>query len=155
MGILTEEMKRAVPAIQLCFVATVSPDGKPNLSAKGSLCVWDDDHLVFADIASPQTMKNIASNPHVEINTVDQIGRRGFRFKGIAEILREGEVFSFVLNDIHRREGPNVPINAAVKVRVMDAQPLLSPAYFLNPGITEGEVRAVWMKRYGYERART
>jgi hypothetical protein len=28
MGILTEEMKRAVPAIRLCFVATVSPDGK-------------------------------------------------------------------------------------------------------------------------------
>lgn len=42
MGILTEEMKRAVPAIRLCFVATVTSDGKPNVSAKGSLCVWDD-----------------------------------------------------------------------------------------------------------------
>jgi hypothetical protein len=38
MGILTPEMKEAVPRIRLSFVATVSPDGKPNLSAKGSLC---------------------------------------------------------------------------------------------------------------------
>lgn len=153
MGILTQEMKDAVPRIRLCFVATVSPDGKPNLSAKGSLCVWDDDHLLFADIASPQTMRNLETNPHVEINTVDQIGRRGFRFKGIAEILRAGETFDFLANDIHTREGPDVPVYAAVKVRVVEARPLVSPAYFLKKGITEAEVRTVWMARYGYRLA--
>jgi predicted pyridoxine 5'-phosphate oxidase superfamily flavin-nucleotide-binding protein len=153
MGILTSEMKEAVPLIRLAFVATVSPDGKPNLSAKGSLCVWDDDHLLFADIASPQTMKNLESNPHVEINTVDQIGRRGFRFKGVAEVYREGEVFDFLANDIHTREGPDVPVHAAVKVRVLEARPLLSPAYFIRRGVTEAKVRKVWMGRYGYRLA--
>jgi hypothetical protein len=34
MGILTEDMKNAIPAIRLCFVATVSPEGKPNLPPK-------------------------------------------------------------------------------------------------------------------------
>jgi uncharacterized protein len=150
MGILTEEMKQAIPAIRLSFVATVSPEGKPNLSAKGSLCVWDDDHLLFADIASPQTMENLSSNPYVEINTVDQISRRGFRFKGVAEILREGEVFTFLAEDIHAREGAGVPVHAAVKVRVLDARPLVSPAYFIAKGITEAEVRAAWRARYGY-----
>jgi predicted pyridoxine 5'-phosphate oxidase superfamily flavin-nucleotide-binding protein len=153
MGISTDEMKNAIAAIRLCFVATVSPDGKPNLSAKGSLCVWDDDHLLFADIASPQTMKNLETNPYVEINTVDQIGRRGFRFKGTAEILYSGEVFTFLVNDIHAREGTGVPVNAAVKVRVSEARPLLSPAYFLIEGVTEAQVRSVWMGRYGYRLA--
>jgi len=151
MGILTKEMKEAIPAIRLCFVATVSADGKPNLSAKGSLCVWDDDHLVFADIASPQTMKNLETNPYVEINTVDQIGRRGFRFKGTAEIFRTGAVFDSLVNDIHTREGTGVPVKAAVKVRVSEARPLLSPAYFLTDGVTEAQVRTVWMGRYGYQ----
>ena len=32
MGILTDEMKRAVTELQLCYAATVTPDGKPNLS---------------------------------------------------------------------------------------------------------------------------
>ena len=155
MGILTPQMKEAVPRIRLAFVATVSPDGRPNLSAKGSLCVWDDDHLLFADIASPQTMKNLASSRHVEINTVDQIGRRGFRFNGVPEVLREGAIFDFLVNDIHAREGPDVPVHAVVKVRVLEARPLLSPAYFIKRGITETEVREVWMARYGYSFSNT
>ena len=66
---------------------------------------------------------------------------------------REGEVFDFLANDIHTREGQDVPVHAAVKVRVLEARPLLSPAYFIRRGVTEGEVRKVWMGRYGYRLA--
>ena len=53
---LTDEMKEMVERLRLCYVATVTPDGKPNLSPKGSLKVWDDETVVFADIASPGTI---------------------------------------------------------------------------------------------------
>ena len=53
MGILTQEIKEFVKQAKLGFVATVCPDGTPNLSPKGTTTVWDDDHLVFADIHSP------------------------------------------------------------------------------------------------------
>ena len=65
---LTLEMKEMVERLRLCYVATVTPDGKPNLSPKGSLKVWDDETVVFADIASPGTMRNLRSNPFIEIN---------------------------------------------------------------------------------------
>jgi hypothetical protein len=52
MGILTEEMKRVVAQRQLCYTATVTPDGKPNLSPKGSITVLSDDELGLADLAS-------------------------------------------------------------------------------------------------------
>jgi len=42
MGILTEEMKRVVAQQQLCYAATVTPDGKPNLSPNGSITVLSD-----------------------------------------------------------------------------------------------------------------
>src|SRR5690349_23715411 len=58
MGILTEEMRRVVTEIQLCYAATVTPDGKPNLSPKGSITVLRDDELGFADLASPGTIEN-------------------------------------------------------------------------------------------------
>lgn len=151
MGILTPQMKAAVDDIRLCFVATCSPDGSPNLSPKGSLAVWDDDHLAFADIASPQTMKNLKDNPKLEINTVDQISRRGFRFKGIAEIVERGPVFDHVANDVWNREGKDVPIRAVVKVRVIAASEVVSPAYWLKKGITVEEVRRVWAARFGYQ----
>src|ERR687888_169400 len=90
MGALSEEMKRVVLEQKLGFVATVCSDGTPNLSPKGTTTVWDDDHLVFADIRSPHTVANLRQNPHVEINVVDPIVRKGWRFKGRAELLEDG-----------------------------------------------------------------
>ena len=56
---LSEDMKRVIREQRLGFVATVSSDGTPNLSPKGTLAVWDDTHLVFIDIRSPNTVENI------------------------------------------------------------------------------------------------
>jgi hypothetical protein len=53
MGILTADMKRVVEEQRLGFFATVCADGTPNVSPKGTTAVWDDDHLVFANIRSP------------------------------------------------------------------------------------------------------
>ena len=47
---LSEEIKRFVRERQLGFVASVCAVGTPNLSPKGTTHVWDDGHLVFADI---------------------------------------------------------------------------------------------------------
>jgi predicted pyridoxine 5'-phosphate oxidase superfamily flavin-nucleotide-binding protein len=49
-GILNVDMQRVVREQRLAFVATVNADGSPNLSPKGTTGVWDDDHLVFADL---------------------------------------------------------------------------------------------------------
>ncbi|MBV8650996.1 MAG: pyridoxamine 5'-phosphate oxidase family protein, partial [Alphaproteobacteria bacterium] len=72
MGILTEDMKRVIAEQKLGFVATVSPDGTPNLSPKGTMLLLDDDHIIFGEIRSPQTLGNIRTNPAMEINLIDQ-----------------------------------------------------------------------------------
>jgi hypothetical protein len=146
---LTEEMKRMIDHLRLCYVATVTPDGKPNLSPKGSLKVWDDEHVVFADIASPITIRNLRHNPFIEINMVDPFLRRGFRFKGRAEVFENGPEFDFVSEDLWTREGRQYPVNAVVKVAIDEAFPVLSPAYTFNDNVQEGQVRAVWLSRYG------
>jgi len=83
MGILTQDMKRVVNEQQLGFIATVCPDGTPNLSPKGTTAVLDDNHLVFADVCSPRTIANLRLNSAVEINVVDPLCRKGYRFKGV------------------------------------------------------------------------
>src|SRR5712691_10709595 len=93
MGLLTDDMKRVVTEQRLCFVATVCSDGTPNLSPKGTTDVWDDDHLFFADLRSPQTIRNLRLNPAMEINVVDQVVRKGYRFKGTATVQSEGPEF--------------------------------------------------------------
>src|SRR5581483_9911726 len=93
MPILTPDMQRVVREQRLGFFATVCPDGTPNLSPKGTLDVWDDDRLFFADVASPQTTTNLRANPAIEVNVVDPVRRKGYRFKGRAELHESGPVF--------------------------------------------------------------
>ena len=104
MGMLTEDMRRVVEA-ELGFIATVCPDGTPNLSPKGTTAVWDDDHLVFADLRSPGTVDNLRSNASIEINVVDQLVRKGYRFKGTAAVFTDGEVFERGVR-FHKLAGP-------------------------------------------------
>ncbi len=136
MGILTDDMKRVVREQRLGFVATVCADGTPNLSPKGTTAVWGDDHLVFADIRSPGTVANLRRNPAVEVNVVDPILRKGYRFKGTAEILSEGALFQ-ELFAFYRRD-PRIHRIALIKVE--EALPLISPAY--DQGLTEDQVRS-------------
>jgi hypothetical protein len=64
MGILLTNMKRVVREQRLTgYLANVCPDGTPNLTANGTTAVSDDDHLVFADIRSPQSIQDIEHNP--------------------------------------------------------------------------------------------
>jgi predicted pyridoxine 5'-phosphate oxidase superfamily flavin-nucleotide-binding protein len=141
MGILTNDMKRVVKEQRLGFVATVCADGTPNLSPKGTTAVWDDDHLLFADIQSPRTIANLKLNPAVEINVVDPLVRKGYRFKGTASIITSGPVFEQTLESFEKR-GVVSKIRAIVLVNVEVALPLISPVY--DSGVSEEEVRSQW-----------
>jgi predicted pyridoxine 5'-phosphate oxidase superfamily flavin-nucleotide-binding protein len=146
MGILTEEMQRLVRRIRLGYVATVCPDGTPNLSPKGTTTVWDDDHLVFADIRSPNTVANLRHNPMVEINVVDPILRKGYRFKGRAQVFTEGDLYEQIMAFYEERGSPREWIRSVVLVTVERARPLTSPAY--DQGRSEAEVRRYWEDYY-------
>ena len=58
MGILTEEMKRVVAQQQLCYAASVTPDGKSNLSPKGSISVCATTRFI-SSVRIPMTCSSI------------------------------------------------------------------------------------------------
>jgi predicted pyridoxine 5'-phosphate oxidase superfamily flavin-nucleotide-binding protein len=140
---LTADMRRIVDEQRLGFVASVCEDGTPNLSPKGTTTVWDDEHIVFADICSPGTIANLRQHPVVEINVVDPVSRRGYRFKGPATVHQAGPVFEQGVAFLRQR-GVQSPIRSIVLVRVERAAPLLSPAY--DQGKGEEEIRATWLR---------
>jgi len=147
MGILTADMQRLVEA-ELGFVATVCPDGTPNLSPKGTTLVWDDDHLVFADIRSPGTVTNLRANPSIEINVVDQLVRKGYRFKGTATVHTDDDVFERGLAFYEARGTARARerIRSIVVVTVERAEAVTSPAYDI--GFTEDELRERFLARF-------
>jgi hypothetical protein len=51
--------------------------------------------LLFVDIASPQAIANLRNDPRIEINSVDFIRRRGYRFAGTAQVLESGPIYDW------------------------------------------------------------
>lgn len=154
MVVLTEDMKRVIRDFGPAFVATVCPDGTPNLSPKGTTTVWDDSHLIFANIASPVTMANLEANPAVEINVVDPVRRTGYRFKGVAAVHADGAAYTDGRQFFARERGmdPN-RIRGVAIIEVTHARPIVSPAY--GQGATEAEVveqfASRWEQVYGWK----
>jgi predicted pyridoxine 5'-phosphate oxidase superfamily flavin-nucleotide-binding protein len=146
MGILTDDMKRVVRQQRMGFMATVCPDGSPNLSPKGTATVWDDDHLVFADLGSPVTIENLGHSPSCEINVLDYFLRKGYRFKGTAQVVTSGSLFDEICDAYNsgdrgiRRSG--LPAKGYVLMTVTMAALLVSPGY--TPGKTETDMKEEW-----------
>lgn len=140
---LTTEMKEMVAYLRLCYAATASAEGVPNVSPKGSLKVLDDEHLVFADINSPNTVANLRENPRIELNVVDPLLRRGYRFKGTAELSSDPELMRFAAADL----GADFPVRLVVVVTVEQARAVRSPVYF-HTELSEDEIRQGWQEKY-------
>jgi hypothetical protein len=151
--VLDDDMQRVVDAQRLAYVASVCADGTPNLSPKGTTAVWDAGHLVFAHLYSHGTVANIESGRSVvEVNVVDPIRRKGYRFKGRAAVHRDGPEFDAGLRFYRERSGLEAHrIQAIVLVEVEQAAPLTSPAY--DDGSTEHDVEQRSLALYGLTRS--
>ncbi len=116
MAKLSEEAKKAIAEFGAALVATVSKDGKPNVSLKGSFRVLDDEHVIFADIASPRTMANLRENPQLSVMVFDPSTCKGCRVWGkTVEILDSGSLFDTISTEFAPK---GMKVNHIVKVAV-------------------------------------
>ena len=141
-----DELKKLVNFQKLGYVATVSSDGTPNLSPKGTIAILDDSRLVFANIRSPKTIENLTNNLSIEINVIDPFSRMGYRFKGLANILSNGEDFENIL-DYFKQKGIKSTISHIVVIDVTSFSEITSPSYDL--GLKKDDLIKKWKQYYG------
>jgi uncharacterized protein len=148
----TQDMQRVINEQRLAFVATVCPDGTANLSPKGTIAAFDDSHLVFVDIRSPGTTRNLVANSSIEINVVDPFCRKGYRFKGKGKVIRDGDLFEELRHfysekwvDVGKGR-TEIAIRAFVLIEVHQALPLISPSY--DNGATEDDIHQKWTQYF-------
>jgi hypothetical protein len=145
MVTLTEDMRAVIQSAHLCFAATVTRSGHPNLSPKGTIRVWDDHQLFFLDIASPTTRENLRHNPYMELNVVEHLSRRGYRFFGRAELHHADPVFDEARRRVFEEEKTEYPVKHVVLLEVERADALISPGYLHIH--SEAEMRRAWKDR--------
>ena len=115
MARLTQEMKDMISA-QQCFVATVNPDGAPNIGPKRSTRVLDDEHIAYNEVTAKRTWGNVEAGSKVAIACVDREKIKGFRFVGTPEAVTSGPLYqeaAAAMAKAGRR-----PPKAVIKVRI-------------------------------------
>ncbi|MEZ5812891.1 MAG: pyridoxamine 5'-phosphate oxidase family protein [Rhizobiaceae bacterium] len=132
----------------LGFVATVTADGHPRVSPKGTFLVLDDETVAFGEIRSPGTIANLAHRPEVEINFIDPFLRKGVRVRGTAEILDAGtEAHDALICRWHEVWGDLADrINCLVRISVDFTRVITTPPY--DDGVGEEEMIALYKTKF-------
>ncbi len=151
---ITEAIKRCIDKTVLCWLATCSPDGEPNVSPKEMFLSQDDATLLVAHIASPHTIRNIMQNPKVCVSFVDVFVQKGFKLKGVANICRPGDaLYAEKLQLLTDKFTDAFPVKAIIVITVTKVDEIKAPSYFLYPGRTEDEHIQLTMVTYGVKPA--
>lgn len=146
--VLNDKAKWLIDTFPLGFVASVTRDGRPSLSPKGTFLVVDDTTIGFAEIRSPGTLANIAVTPEVEVNFIDQWTRKGLRIRGATRLIARGtsDFQMFFPRWTAKWETLAPRINALVLVSANEIKPLTTPPY--DDGVTEEDMVALYRAKY-------
>jgi nitroreductase len=115
-----EVLDRALANGTPCVVATASARGEPNISLRGSIMVFDEQHLAYWDRVHGRQQSHITENPYVVVLYRDPPQRISWRFYGQASIHTTGPLREQVMERVVERELNRDPerTGAAVLVRV-------------------------------------
>lgn len=101
---LTEEMMTAInnAAVERvpCMIGTASSAGIPDLSLRGSMMAWDTEHLAFWERSRNESLANLEENPNICVFYRNPATRLGWRFWGVAEIIKEGDLRQQIMDRV-------------------------------------------------------
>jgi predicted pyridoxine 5'-phosphate oxidase superfamily flavin-nucleotide-binding protein len=148
--ILTAGIRRDLTTCVLCWLATVSADGRPNVSPKEVFTVGPDGRLLVANIASPVSARNLRARPMACVAAVDVFTQKGWKLEGPAELVEPPDArFEPLAAPLRAIAGPAFPVLGVVCVTVERATPIVAPSYRMVPGTTEASQVESAMQRYG------
>ena len=149
---MTSEIKNYIDKSILCWLATSSYDNFPNISPKEVFTYFNDTHIIVANIASPQTVKNIVSNPKVCISFIDVLVQKGFQIKGTAEIISNSDSrFSIMESSLLELTKGKYPFSTITVIEVKNSKPIIAPSYLLYPETKEEDQVAAAKKAYNLD----
>lgn len=83
---VAEPVNSALAEGNVCLVGTASPGGMPDIAFKGSVMVFDKDHLAFWERSKGQTLQNLTDNPQACVLYRSRERGVAWRFYGVAEL---------------------------------------------------------------------
>lgn len=121
---LTEEMTQALENALTdrspCLVATSSAEGVPDVSYRGSVMAFDNEHLAFWERVKGETLNNLLENPRICVFYANAQTRQNWRFYGTTEVFKDGPLREQIMERVNKFELAQDPEHTgyAIYIRV-------------------------------------
>ncbi len=117
---ITRALENALTDRSPCLVATASAEGMPDVSYRGSVMAFDDEHLAFWERVKGETLDNLLENPQVCVLYRNAETRQSWRFYGTAQVLKDGPLRAEIMERVNKFELAQDPERTgyAIHIRV-------------------------------------
>lgn len=133
----------------LVWLATVNQNEEPSVSPK-EVYFAVDSCIYIANIASPNSANNIASNSNVALSTIHPLVQKRYKIKGNALLLtREDLEFERGQKLLEEITKGLYPFDGIIKVTPIKVEKIVAPSYFLFPDQSVDEKVQLAKKNYG------
>ena len=147
---LSDDVKDSIDDCVLCWLATVSADGEPNVSPKEVFCSYGDTEILIANIASPQTLRNIRQTGRACCSFVDVFTQKGYQLHAHAEVLDASmPAYTARAVRLERITEGKFPFDTLFRLKVERVKPIVAPRYHFYPETTEQSQIESAMRAYG------
>lgn len=145
-----EEIRAAMRDAVLCWCATVSSKGEPNVSPKEIFAPHGADGLVIADIASPVTVRNVRAGSALCVSFIDIFRQKGWKLEGSGRVIARDETdFATCAKELATIAGPHFPIRHVIEMRITRHTRIIAPSYRFRPDLPDAERIRIAMDAYG------
>lgn len=133
----------------LCWLATSSADGMPSVSPKEIYAVHGDQ-IVIANVASPNSVRNIRANGRACVAFLDVFRQKGIQVFGQAEIIDSTDGrFDGLAAPLRAIAGDAFVFKTLFAITPQTVKPIIAPRYRFFPGTTEEDQVESAMQSYG------
>ncbi|MEA2640776.1 MAG: uncharacterized protein QOF51_2170 [Chloroflexota bacterium] len=99
-----ESVNKALEESVPCMLITADASGHPDVALKGSMMVFDNDHMAWWERSRAEQAAQVAENPHVAIWYRNPETRVQLRFYGEAEIHENDDIRQQIMDKTVQRE---------------------------------------------------
>jgi len=148
---LSDEIRDYANRSVLCWLATGGVDG-PSVSPKEIFACYGEDRIIIANIASPQSVRNIKTEPRVCVSFVDVFSQKGWQLYGDGVLMRSGDDgFADRHAILQGMAGDAFRVASLIDVTVTKANQIIAPSYRIKKDVTETDMRESAMRTYGVQ----
>lgn len=147
---LTDDVLAYIDRSVLCWLATVDAQGGANVSPKEVFAAYGREMVLVANIASPNSVRNIRANSSLCLAFIDVFVQKGYKLKGTGAIVEPSDPrYSQLKQPLEAITQGQFPIRSIIAIAVSAVEPIVAPSYRLKPGTTEASQITSALQTYG------